>query len=224
MLAKPAPKGQKMEFSRLHEYFKVVTTLLVDGFVIGFTILVIAIIVMYLVDINQTSHAVRRNYPVVGRFRYLFESMGEFFRQYFFAQDREELPFNRAERSWVYRSAKNIDSTVAFGSTRSLAPPGTVIFSNTAFPKLERDSVKGQALKIGPYCRQPYRPASIFNISAMSYGAISKPAVLALLDEYRRGGTKPISPGGRRRYCDADWHRQIRGAGREGQPERRQTA
>ena len=112
-----------MEFSRLHEYFKVVTTLLVDGFVIGFTILVIAIIVMYLVDINQTSHAVRRNYPVVGRFRYLFESMGEFFRQYFFAQDREELPFNRAERSWVYRSAKNIDSTVAFGSTRSLAPP-----------------------------------------------------------------------------------------------------
>jgi len=90
-----------MEFNRLHEYVQVVTTLLVDGFVLGFTALIIAIIVMYIADITQTSHAIRRNYPVVGRFRYLFENMGEFFRQYFFAQDREELPFNRAERAWV---------------------------------------------------------------------------------------------------------------------------
>ncbi|HIE88343.1 MAG TPA: FMN-binding glutamate synthase family protein [Gammaproteobacteria bacterium] len=177
-----------MEFSRLHEYVRIVTTLLVDGFVIGATVLVIAIVVMYIVDITQTSHAIRRNYPVVGRFRYLFETLGEFFRQYFFAQDREELPFNRAERSWVYRSAKNIDSTVAFGSTRSLSPPGTVIFSNTAFPTLAGDSVKSEALKIGPYCREPYRPPSIFNISAMSYGAISKPAILALSAGARMAG------------------------------------
>ncbi len=177
-----------MEFSRLHEYVRIITTLLVDGFVLGFTVLVIAIVVMYIVDITQTSHAIRRNYPVVGRFRYLFETLGEFFRQYFFAQDREELPFNRAERSWVYRSAKNIDSTVAFGSTRSLSPPGTVIFSNTAFPTLEGDSVKSEALKIGPYCREPYRPPSIFNISAMSYGAISKPAILALSAGARMAG------------------------------------
>jgi len=177
-----------MEFSRLHEYVRIITTLLVDGFVLGFTVLVIAIVVMYIVDITQTSHAIRRNYPVVGRFRYLFETLGEFFRQYFFAQDREELPFNRAERSWVYRSAKNIDSTVAFGSTRSLSPPGTVIFSNTAFPTLEGDSVKSEALKIGPYCREPYRAPSIFNISAMSYGAISKPAILALSAGARMAG------------------------------------
>ncbi|MFP6801864.1 MAG: FMN-binding glutamate synthase family protein [Pseudomonadales bacterium] len=177
-----------MEFSRLHEYVRIITTLLVDGFVLGFTVLVIAIVVMYIVDITQTSHAIRRNYPVVGRFRYLFETVGEFFRQYFFAQDREELPFNRAERSWVYRSAKNIDSTVAFGSTRSLSPPGTVIFSNTAFPTLEGDSVKSEALKIGPYCREPYRAPSIFNISAMSYGAISKPAILALSAGARMAG------------------------------------
>ena len=177
-----------MEFSRLHEYVRIITTLLVDGFVLGFTVLVIAIVVMYIVDITQTSHAIRRNYPVVGRFRYLFETLGEFFRQYFFAQDREELPFNRAKRSWVYRSAKNIDSTVAFGSTRSLSPPGTVIFSNTAFPTLEGDSVKSEALEIGPYCREPYRPPSIFNISAMSYGAISKPAILALSAGARMAG------------------------------------
>ena len=177
-----------MDFSRLHEYVRIVTTILIDGLVLGFTALVIAIVVMYIVDITQTSHAVRRNYPVVGRFRYLFETLGEFFRQYFFAQDREELPFNRAERSWVYRSAKNVDSTVAFGSTRSLDPSGTVIFSNTAFPTLAGDSVKSEALQIGPYCKEPYKPQSIFNISAMSYGAISKPAILALSEGARMAG------------------------------------
>ena len=105
-----------MEFTRLQEYVQVVTTLLVDGFVIAFTALIIAIIVIYIVDVTQTSQAIRRNYPVIGRFRYLFEDMGEFFRQYFFAQDREEMPFNRSERSWVYRSAKNVDSTVALSA------------------------------------------------------------------------------------------------------------
>ena len=100
----------------------------------GFTI--IAVIVMYIVDRNQTSHAIRRNFPVIGRFRYIFEHLGEFFRQYFFAMDREEMPFNRAERTWVYRAAKGVDTTVAFGSTRDLRKPGTVIFANTAYPTL----------------------------------------------------------------------------------------
>ena len=85
-------------------------------FMVGIGVLVV--IVIYILDITQTTHAIRRNYPVVGRFRYFFEHMGEFFRQYFFAMDREELPFNRAQRSWVYRAAKDIDNTVGFGSTR----------------------------------------------------------------------------------------------------------
>ena len=83
-------------------------------FAIGTTAAVV--LVMYFVDRNQTKQTIRRNYPVIGRFRYLFEHVGEFFRQYFFAMDREELPFNRAQRSWIYRAAKNIDCTVAFGS------------------------------------------------------------------------------------------------------------
>ena len=141
---------------------------------------IVAFIWMYIADITQTQHAVRRNYPVFGRFRYIFETLGEFFRQYFFAMDREELPFNRAERSWVYRAAKNLDNTVPFGSTRSLTAPGTVIFANTAFPNLATESAPLEDLTIGPYCRTPYQTASIFNISGMSYGAISKPAVLAL--------------------------------------------
>jgi hypothetical protein len=93
-------------------------------FLAGLTVLVI--IVVFILDVTQTKQAIRRNYPVVGHFRYFFEHLGEFFRQYFFAMDREELPFNRAQRSWAYRAAKNLDNTVAFGSTRDLRPPGTV--------------------------------------------------------------------------------------------------
>ena len=160
------------------------TTLLV--LLIGFGIL--AVIIMYIVDVTQTSHAIRRNFPVVGRFRYLFENMGEFFRQYFFAQDREEMPFNRAQRSWAYRAAKGEDSTVAFGSTLDLNPAGTRIFVNCPYPTLERDAAETAPMLIGPYADKPFEAKSIFNVSAMSYGAISKPAVLALSNGSRMAG------------------------------------
>ena len=147
-------------------------------FVIGLAVL--AIIIIFIIDITQSQQAIRRNYPVIGRFRYLFERLGEFFRQYFFAMDREELPFNRAQRSWVYRAAKNVDNTSAFGSTRDLRNSGTVLFVNCPFPTLEQDAVVTQPVTIGPNCRNPYTTSSLINISGMSYGAISKPAVLAL--------------------------------------------
>lgn len=143
-------------------------------------LVIIWIIVLYFIDKSQSQSTLRRNYPVLARFRYRFESLGEFFRQYFFANDREEMPFNRAERSWVYRAAKNVDSTVAFGSTRNLQIPGTVFFVNNSFPTLAKDSVETSKITIGPYCKHPYSTASLFNISGMSYGAISIPAVRAL--------------------------------------------
>jgi glutamate synthase domain-containing protein 2 len=149
-------------------------------FVILIGFIVLAIIVMFFIDITQTKSAIRRNYPVVGRFRYFFEHIGEFFRQYFFAMDREELPFNRAQRSWAYRAAKNIDNTVGFGSTRDLRPTGTVMFVNCPFPTLGEDAAAVGDVTIGPYCSKPYTTHSLFNISGMSYGAISKPAILAL--------------------------------------------
>ena len=90
---------------------------------------------LYVRYVTQTQHAVRRNYPVIGRFRYLFEHLGEFFRQYFFAMDREELPFNRSQRAWVYRAAKNLDNTIAFGSTRPLNQSNEVLFMNCLFPR-----------------------------------------------------------------------------------------
>lgn len=141
----------------------------------------IALLVVYVLDKTQTRQTIRRNYPVVGRFRYFFEHLGEFFRQYFFAMDREELPFNRAERSWVYRAAKKVDTTIAFGSTRPLNQEGEPIFLNSAFPTLDHDAVELKSITIGEgYCEQPYTTKSILNISAMSFGAISKVAVLAL--------------------------------------------
>ena len=141
---------------------------------------VVAVAVLYVIDVTQTKQAIRRNYPVIGRFRYLFEYLGEFFRQYFFAMDREELPFNRAQRSWVYRAAKNISNTAAFGSTRDLKKPGTVLFANCPYPTMSEDATSPDYDTIGPFAEKPYVTRSIFNISGMSYGALSKPAVLAL--------------------------------------------
>ncbi|OUS12438.1 FMN-binding glutamate synthase family protein [Gammaproteobacteria bacterium 53_120_T64] len=141
---------------------------------------VLSLLYMYFVDTRQTKHAIRRNFPVVGRFRYFFEHLGEFFRQYFFAMDREEMPFNRAKRTWVYRAAKSIDDTVAFGSTKNINEPGAVLFVSDPFPTLAEDSAAAQAVTIGPYCHQPFVTASFFNVSAMSFGAISQPAVSAL--------------------------------------------
>jgi len=146
-----------------------------------FGFMFIAIIVTFLFDIIQTKDAILKNYPVIGHFRYILGSLGEFFRQYFFAMDREEMPFNRAERGWVKRSAHNKDNTVAFGSTKNLNIPGAIIFINCPFPTLYSDAVATKAVMIGNgFCEYPYLAKSIFNISGMSYGAISKPAVLAL--------------------------------------------
>jgi glutamate synthase domain-containing protein 2 len=149
-------------------------------FILSIGLIVIAVVIIYILDVSQTEHAIRRNYPVIGRFRYFFEKIGEFFRQYFFAMDREEMPFNRAQRSWVYRAAKDLDNTIAFGSTRDLRPPGTVLFVNCPFPTLGEDMVAPEKVTVGPGCRKPYSTASFFNISAMSFGSISRPAVLAL--------------------------------------------
>ena len=149
---------------------------------------VIAIIAMYFIDKYQTTHTIRRNYPVIGRFRYFFEHIGEFFRQYFFAMDREELPFNRAERSWVYRAAKNVDRNIAFGSTRNLKPTGSILFTNSAFPTLDQDAAPPMKVTIGEGCANPYSIDSIINISAMSYGALSKPAIRALSAGAKQAG------------------------------------
>ncbi len=170
--------------SLLFTILEYMATLLI--FIIGLGFL--ALVVTFLVDIRQSKNAIRRNYPVIGRFRSLFQELGKFFRQYFFAMDREELPFNRAERNWVYRAAQDVDNTSAFGSTRDLRPQGTVLFVNCPFPTLDEDATPVGTTTIGPYCRTPYETASLFNISGMSFGALSRPAVTALSNGARMAG------------------------------------
>lgn len=159
-------------------------------FIFAIGVFLLFLIGVYISDVTQTRQAIRRNYPVIGHLRYYFEHVGTFFRQYFFSMDREEMPFNRAQRSWVYRAAKDIDNTVAFGSTRDLRPIGTMLFVNCAFPTLGEDAVDPEPVTIGEgYCKTPYTTASLINISGMSYGAISKPAVQALSYGAKKAGS-----------------------------------
>ena len=161
---------QVIEFSAL-----LVATLILAGLV--------TVVVLYILDVTQSQQAIRRNYPVIGRFRYLFEHLGVFFRQYFFAMDREELPFNRAQRGWIARAAKDIDHTIAFGSTKPIHTPGDILFLNSAFPKLDEEtqlSAKTPLCFGEGYAREAYETHSVFHISAMSYGALSAPAIQAL--------------------------------------------
>lgn len=149
-------------------------------FVVALGLIFLIVVVLFVIDVTQTADAVRRNYPVIGRFRKVFSELGEFFRQYFFAMDREEMPFNRAERDWVGRASKDKNNTIAFGSTKSLSPAGTSIFVNSPFPALDEEADMVQSLLIGHYAKEPYDAPSFFNISGMSYGALSRPAVRAL--------------------------------------------
>ena len=168
----------------------VVQVLLVAAllFILAVGIGFVFVIGLYVSDVLQTKHAIRRNFPIIGRFRYLFEKLGVFFRQYFFALDREEMPFNRELRSYVYRAAKGLDTTLAFGSTRDLRPVGTIHFVNGAFPTLDEDAVAVSSITVGPFAEKPYTTDKLFNVSGMSFGAISAVAVQALSHGAAMGG------------------------------------
>ena len=139
------------------------------------------LVYVYVRDVTQKRHTVLRNFPVIGRLRFFFEDLGEYFRQYFFLGDREEMPFNRATRAWVYRMAKNEGGILGFGSTYDLTQPGALVFVNAAFPVLDGEHQPTPPLIIGDgWCDKPFVARSLINISGMSYGAISQPAVRAL--------------------------------------------
>lgn len=150
------------------------------GTILG--LLVFAVVLWVVVsDITQKKHTILRNYPLVGHLRYLFERQGEYFRQYFFANDREEMPFDRATRAWVYRTAKGEGGIIGFGSTSDLREPGAILFVNAPFPRLDEECAPTPPLAIGEgYCEHPFLARSIVNVSGMSFGALSAPAVQAL--------------------------------------------
>ncbi|NOZ08987.1 MAG: FMN-binding glutamate synthase family protein [FCB group bacterium] len=129
-------------------------------------------------DFTQKKRAIIRNYPIIGHIRYLFESIRPEIAQYFIESDTEGRPFNRVQRSVVYQRAKGVRDTVPFGTLKDVYEVGYEWVNHSLNPV--HLTPKDLCITVGgPDCKQPYC-ASRFNISAMSFGALSKNAVLAL--------------------------------------------
>ncbi|MDF1580186.1 MAG: FMN-binding glutamate synthase family protein [Desulfuromonadales bacterium] len=137
-------------------------------------------------DILQPRHAILRNFPILGHFRFLLESIRPEIQQYFIESDDEEHPFSREKRSVVYQRAKKTLDTIPFGTHRDVYRIGYEWINHSIRPG-KADPEKAWTLIGGPDCSQPYR-ASIFNISAMSFGALSHNAIHALSQGAKTGG------------------------------------
>lgn len=130
------------------------------------------------VDLKQSRHAIRRNYPVIGNLRFFFEYIRPEIRQYFIESDTQQLPFSREARSLVYQRAKQQDDKRPFGTQQDIYGSGYEWINHSMAPSTIADS-NFRTLVGGPDCTQPYS-LSVFNISAMSFGALSANAVMAL--------------------------------------------
>jgi glutamate synthase (ferredoxin) len=146
------------------------------------------LVVVFIYDITQREHAIIRNFPILGHFRYFLESIGPEIRQYWLSNDKEEMPFNRSERSWIYAKAKKQNSTFGFGTTEQLYETGYPIIKHATFPFKEGSNKNneictipsGKVIGLSSKRKFPYHPQSIINISAMSFGSLGQSAITAL--------------------------------------------
>ncbi len=136
-------------------------------------------------DLLQTRTTLRRNYPILAHFRYGLESVGPEMRQYFIESDTAEAPFSRQQRTLVYRRAKNVMDVVPFGSLQDPYAVDYEWINHSLAPTRIADH--DFRIVVGAGRRQPYA-ASVFNISAMSFGSLSANAIRALNEGARRGG------------------------------------
>lgn len=137
------------------------------------------LMVLGIYDLTQQRHAICRNYPIIGRLRFFFEFIRPELRQYFLEQDNEEIPFSRTQRTLVYRRAKNEMGDKPFGTLLDVYQTGYECIGHSMRPVEAADPTSFRITIGGADCRQPYS-ASIFNISAMSFGALSANAIRAL--------------------------------------------
>ncbi len=159
---------------------------------IPFALIVLPLTAVIAYDLIQRRHAVLRNYPVVGHFRYLLETVGPELRQYIVTGNNEERPFSRDQRSWVYASAKRQNNYSGFGTDDELElSPNFVIIKHSAFPLKsvhpgEPDYDPTHPIPVAKILgghrrrKKAFRPSSIINISGMSFGSLSAPAVEAI--------------------------------------------
>ena len=144
------------------------------------------LIVIGLYDITQTRHSVLRNFPLLGHFRFVFETIRPEINQYFVESNSDGAPFSREQRSVVYQRAKKALDTLPFGTQRNVYEVGYEWVNHSIQPA-QVASEEMRVLVGGPDCKQPYH-ASLLNVSAMSFGSLSKNAIQALNGGAKLGG------------------------------------
>lgn len=155
---------------------------------IFFLLLFVPLILMGLYDMYQSKKTIRRNFPLLGRMRYLLESLGPGVRQYFVETDLDGKPFNRQQRSIVYQRSKHESDSMPFGTQLDVYKEGYEWINHSIRAISFSEVDENPRVKIGSsQCLQPYN-ASMFNISAMSFGSLSKNAIIALNNGAKQGG------------------------------------
>lgn len=152
-------------------------------------LIVIPLILMGVYDVLQKKHTIRRNFPVIGRFRYMLESIRPEIMQYFVETDTEGRPLNRILRSLIYRRAKGANDTEPFGTQLNIYHAGYEWLEHSMYAKNNPQDI-GEFPRLiigGKDCKQPYS-SSLLNISAMSFGSLSNNAVLAMNKGAKMGG------------------------------------
>lgn len=155
----------------------------------GWVLIFLLIVAIKDVFFNK-KHIIKHNFPIVGHLRYFLEGIGPELRQYIVSSDREELPFNRNERGWIYASAKNENNYEGFGTDEDIYATNYIFINNSMLSyKVEKDHPNYEdphfipcAKVMGEFNKRKrqYRPASVINVSAMSYGSLSAKAIESL--------------------------------------------
>ena len=160
---------------------------------------VVLLVAIAVYDLTQRRHAILRNYPIIGHFRYLLERVGPELRQYIVTDNDQERPFSRDQRTWVYRAAKAENTYFGFGSDNDFDEPHDYLiikqsqFPLDAPPGLDTPDIERAlpSIKVlgGAHRRsRAFRPSSVINVSAMSFGSLSGAAVEALNRGCARAG------------------------------------
>lgn len=163
----------------------------IDAYPIASALLGFVLILMLvgIRDVLQSKHTIIHNFPIVGHLRYLLEMVGPELRQYWVANDKEERPFNRAERRWVYATSKGQNSTFGFGTTEGLYDTGYPIIKHATFPVPDHEYLSEDDPTAIPCAKvigeshsraKPFQPKSVINVSAMSFGSLGERAIRSL--------------------------------------------
>jgi glutamate synthase domain-containing protein 2 len=173
--------------------------LLYSGWLSLIAVFAVGLLVLGVRDLRQRRHSILRNYPIVGHLRFMLESIRPEIRQYIIESDREEVPFSRQDRGLVYQRAKGVEDKRPFGTIENVYGSGYAWLTHSALPMTIVDT--NFRVRIGgSTCKQPY-DASLYNISAMSFGSLSANAIRALNIGARKGGfAHDTGEGGISRY------------------------